>query len=174
MAERVPASLDIVKDDTDKAIDRLSQYRRSNKKKAEFVVVSSAAISAATTIAIGLTSLISSWSVVFQSLALMLSASLTILTAWDGLYNHKRLWLIQAGVLNSLYRIQADIRHLEKCDPIDQEAVNELYLRYQAAFDEYNSQWSEMRTDERSSSSKSNDDVASPSDERGTPATKKR
>jgi hypothetical protein len=149
MTKPLSANLNILKADTESAIARIGQYRRENKKKAELVVLAGAAISALTTIAIGMSSVVPSCSALFQGAALILSASLTILTAWDGLYNHKRLWLLQAGVLNSLYQIQTEIKHLEASGQIDQDAVDALYLRYQAAFDEYNSQWTEMRADDR-------------------------
>lgn len=148
MSELIPASLDVLKADIATAIARLSVYRRGNKRKAELIVVASAAISAVTTISIGLASLVSSQSTCFQIVALAFSTSLSVLTAWDGLYNHKRLWLLQAGVINALYQVQTDIRHLEASNNVDQAAINELYARYKAAFNEYHSQWNEMRTDE--------------------------
>lgn len=141
----VPANLDVLKSDLADSIARLTEYRRDNKTKADRVVFWGAVISASTTVSIGLGGLIASGSLFFQGLALLLSASLTVLTAWDGLYNHKRLWIIQASVLNELYQIQTDIRHLEASNALDQNAVNELYDRYQSAFEEYNAQWQEMR-----------------------------
>lgn len=144
----ISADINVLKTDVKEAIQRLSAYRRGNKKKAMFVVILSASISASTTVAIGLAAVWSSGSEFFQGSALLLSASLTVLTAWDGLFNHKRLWLLQAGVVNSLYRIQTDVRHLEATDPGNQKAVNELYEKYKSAFAEYNSQWTEMREDE--------------------------
>jgi hypothetical protein len=49
--------------------------------------------------------------------------------------------------------VQTDLHHLEASQPVDQDAVNELYRRYKAAFDEYNAQWQEMRMEDESAPS---------------------
>lgn len=148
MRPQIPVSLEILKKDTSTAVARLKTLRRGNKKKAEYVVLGSAGISAVTTICIGVTSLANSWAPIYQSAALILSASLTVLTAWDGLYNHKRLWLMQASIVNSLRQIETDIKHVEASGELDSEVLAELYTRYRHAFEEYNTQWSEMRMDD--------------------------
>lgn len=145
MMASIPANLDVLKTDLSNSITRLAKYRKDNKNKADRVVFWGAVISGSTTVSIGLGGLLAEDSVYFQALALLLSASLTVLTAWDGLYNHKRLWIIQASVLNELYQIQSDIRHLEASGAVEQSTVDALYQRYQSAFDEYNAQWQEMR-----------------------------
>ena len=160
MSSQVPVSLEILKKDTSAAINSLRTLRRGNKKKAEYVVLGSAGISAVTTICIGVTSLAGSWGPIYQSAALILSASLTVLTAWDGLYNHKRLWLMQASIVNNLRQIQTDIRHIEASGDTDPEVLSELYSRYRNAFEEYNAQWSEMRTDDDPSNATSPPDPA--------------
>ena len=156
----LPANLEILKKDLGDSLSSLRKLRRGNKKKAEYVVIAAAAISALTTVSIGLISLVSNWSPFFQILALILSASLTVLTAWDGLYNHKRLWLLQAGIVNNLRQIETDLKHVEKLQDVDQNLINELYLRYRNAFEQYNLQWQEMRMDDDSpASSNTPDDV---------------
>jgi hypothetical protein len=145
MMDAVPANIDVLKSDLADSISRLTEYRKDNKRKADRVVIWGAAISGSTTVAIGLGGLIADYSVYFQAIALLLSASLTVLTAWDGLYNHKRLWNIQASVLNELFQIQTDIRHLEASGAVEQPTVDALYHRYKSAFDEYHAQWQEMR-----------------------------
>jgi len=142
------ANLDVLKQDLKNAISRNTAYRRENKKKAEKVVVVSAGLSAVTTLTIALSSIFESMSPLFQTIALLVSGSLTVVTAWDGFYNHKRLWLLQADILNKLYEIDTEIRHHEANNTITQEIVNTLFARYQSAFHEFNAQWKEIRTDE--------------------------
>lgn len=142
------ANINVLKQDVNSAIDRLSTTRYKNKKKAEYVVIWSAGISAVTTITIGLSSLVGDWSKLFQGIALTLSASLTVLAAWDGFYNHKRLWLLQADIVNRLSDIKSDIKHLESKSEPGQESVNELYVRYKAAFREFNDQWKDLRAED--------------------------
>lgn len=157
MAKTINANLSILKKDIEHALKRLVGYRLENKKKAEIVVVATATISAATTIAIGLIPLWDRGEAAFRVIALVLSTSLTVLAAWDGLYNHKRLWLLQAEIVNKLYDILDDIKHLEATGAVDQEALNELYVRYKAAFGEFNSQWREMRTERDAAASTEGD-----------------
>jgi len=152
MPGKFSANLDVLKADTDSAIRRMTRYQRGNKRKAELAVVISASISAATTISIGLSSLIPVCSTIFQSAAMVLSASLTIVIAWGGLHNHKRQWMLQSSVINALYRIQTEIKHLEASPQIDQAAVDTLYGCYRAAIDEYGSQGNDFWGDDRRSS----------------------
>ncbi|MCP3908059.1 MAG: SLATT domain-containing protein, partial [Oceanicoccus sp.] len=123
---------------------------RGNKKKAEKVVLVSASISAMTTISIALASQFKNLTPLFQSIAIILSASLTILVAWDGFYNHKRLWLLQAETVNRLKEINTDIRHLEATGSIKQSTIDQLYIRYKEAFGDFNNQWKELRIDDGS------------------------
>ncbi|KHE91638.1 MAG: hypothetical protein K8F52_07080 [Candidatus Scalindua rubra] len=75
---------------------------------------------------------------------------MTILAAWDGFYNHKRLWLLQADIVNRLNDIKTDIKHLEASGSSSQEAVNELYSRYKLSFREFNDQWNDLRAEDNS------------------------
>ncbi len=144
------ANLEVLKKDINSSLDRFLKYRRGNKKKAEYVVIASASISAATTLFIGLGSIWDNYVSYYQALALFFSASLTIITAWDGFYNHKRLWLLQADIITRLYDISSDIKHLEASGKPTYESVNELHTRYKAAFREFNEQWKELRAEDSS------------------------
>jgi len=146
------ANIDILKKDINLSLENLRKRRRGNKKKAEYVVVASAVISAVTTISIGLSSLVETWSSIFQGIALILSASLTIIATWDGFYNHKRLWLLQADIVNRLQDIKSDIRHLEANGKPNQQSINDLYSRYKSSFREFNEQWKDLRAEDNSQS----------------------
>lgn len=147
MNVKIQANIDVLKKDVDSSLKNLTERRRENKKKAQYVVVGGAAISAFTAISIGMSSLKTEWAVFLQPIALALSSVSTIVVAWDGFYNHKRLWLLHVDIVRSLQDIQTDIRHIEANGNPDQDELNFLYARYKSSIGEFNEQWKDLRTE---------------------------
>jgi hypothetical protein len=135
-------------DDVKKSIIKLSHRKDSDKKKTTIIITLVSVGSSITTVLIGLSSYFSDISVIFNITALVVSASVTVLSAWDKLFNHKRLWIMQAEALNAFKELDDDIKHLEATNSLSEEALNICYLRYKKIYSKWNSTWMDLRLTE--------------------------
>ncbi len=143
----INADIEKLKNDVAERINK-SQYRRSDdKRKAAFVAVYVGLVSAITTVCIGIVSFLPEfYSNVFGIISLISSASLTVVSAWDGIFHHKKLWINTAITLNELYELDTDIRHTESADDgISQKQANVFYTRYKKIRKEANERWYKIR-----------------------------
>lgn len=148
----INANLDVLANDIEGQIEGFKKRRNDNKRKAANIVIAGSVISAVTTILIGISTTISNvaYTKIFSVLAIVASSSLAILQAWDGLFNHKRLWAQYADTLNRLYEIETDIRHTKaKAEhdkkEIEQRVIDELYMKYKDILRGTNEQWLKLR-----------------------------
>jgi hypothetical protein len=141
----INANLDLLKKELNQSIANLQKWKKKDKSKATFSITYGGIVSGLTTIFIGLSSYLSNYAKLFGIIALITSASLTIVQTWDGLFNHKKLWIIQAEALNEFYELRGDLSHLEASGKIDQEAINSCYEKYKQIYRRWNSSWSELR-----------------------------
>ena len=89
-----------LKSDLDARIEKLNVYRTRDKRKAAFVAIYTGIVSAITTVCIGIVAFLpDSWTHYFGIASLITSASLTAVSAWDGIFGHKRLWVNQQSTL---------------------------------------------------------------------------
>jgi hypothetical protein len=144
----IDADLGLLKENLDNEIKKLDSRKREDKLKATFVVTYGAFVSGLTTVLIGLSSYLSKYEIFFSIAALVTSASLTVIQAWDKFFNHKKLWIIQAEVLHGYEEIREDISHLEKANRVDQNAINECYERYKKINKNWSTIWMELRLTE--------------------------
>jgi hypothetical protein len=142
---KIDADLPLLKKSLDIEIEKLNSRKKNDKLKASFVVTYGAFISGLITVLIGLSSYLSKYEIWFIIAALITSASVTVIQAWDKFFNHKKLWIIQAEVLHGYEEIREDISHLEKTNRIDQNAINECYDRYKKINKNWNTNWMELR-----------------------------
>lgn len=145
---KVDANKDLLKTNLDTIINKIKGRKEQDKRKTAFVVTFGAVASALTTILIGLSSYLSSYAIYFSIAALITSATVTVIQAWDKLFNHKRLWIIQADVLNGFKELNEDIHHLEAGGKLGQNEINECYDRYKEILKKWNSNWMELRGSE--------------------------
>ena len=80
--------------------------------------------------------------------ALIFSASLTVIQAWDGLFHHKRLWIIQTQALNKFRELNQDLLHIETTNNFEQDLINDCYKRYKEIYTTWNTEWLELRIKE--------------------------
>lgn len=144
---KLDADIEQVKADVRSRIEWAQYSRMNDKRKSVFVAVYIGAVSAITTICIGVVSYLpESYSNFFGILSLLTSASLTVVAAWDGIFHHKKLWLNSAVTLNDLYELDTDIRHAESSTTaISQEHANEFYERYKKIMRDTNERWYKIR-----------------------------
>ena len=143
----INANLDVLGQDVTDRILSFKKRKEDNKKRAARVVLFASVISAITTILIGASTIIGdNLNKILTLLALVTSTSLSVIHTWDGLFNHKKLWINYADALNKLYELETDIRHLRtNTEAILQEDVNNLYFKYKYILNETNEKWVELR-----------------------------
>jgi|APFre7841882724_1041349.scaffolds.fasta_scaffold00965_11 hypothetical protein len=144
----VNADLDLLKKKIEQTISNFQKWKSEDKRKTTFVKTYGGLVSGLTTILIGLSSYLPDNVKGFSIAALITSASLTVVQTWDNLFNHKRLWLIEAEALAGFYELRGDLLHLEASGTIDQNAINICYERYKQIYRTWNSAWSELRNPE--------------------------
>ncbi|EAQ63589.1 hypothetical protein MED121_00235 [Marinomonas sp. MED121] len=143
----IDANLSILEQDIQTRITKFKGVSQVNKQKTHFFVMSTAILSSLTTVMIALSQYASTYTIYLSATALLISASLSILTAWDGLYNHKKLWTSYVTALTQLNELQADIQHLKANGEIEQAIINLLYARYKAIIGEVNENWLKLRSE---------------------------
>ena len=143
----IEADKETLVEDLNRTIDQLFKWKNSEKRKTNFVAVYGGLVSALTTVLIGLASYLQEYATQFQVLALLTSSSLTVVAAWDSLFRHKKLWVIQASVLHKFYELRNDIKHMEKSKQLTAEVVNQFYIRYKEIYGSLNQKWIDLRGD---------------------------
>lgn len=101
--------------------------------------------SATTTALIGLGSYFPDAANIFYIPALLVSASLTIVTAWDNLYRHKDLWIMNVKARNNFYNLKEDIEHAKRTKTLDQNQLKTFFQRYRDTLSESSRSWEAMR-----------------------------
>jgi len=81
--------------------------------------------------------------------ALVLSALVTLLTAWDAFFNHRALWVRYTRTVTELRGIQSELEYVSSdSDQKPKEAdIDRLFERYQSALKETNVSWQTLRDD---------------------------
>ena len=140
-------NIDIFESDIKTRIANFERKQADNKRKTMYVVVFGALISATTTVLIGLSKIWIDLDKYLSTFALITSSSLSVLYAWDALFNHRKLWVNYTDALNKLYDIETDLRHLKVSSLEENEQkVNLLYENYKLILKELNEEWKSMRT----------------------------
>ena len=146
----INADFNLLKQSLTETIKKLQKRKDEDKTKSTFIVMYGALASGLTTVLIGLSTyaIFGKYTTYFTIAALMISASLTVIQAWDGLFHHKRLWIVQAEALNKFKDLNQDLSHMETTKCFEQEAINECYKRYKEIYKTWNTEWQEMRNKE--------------------------
>ncbi len=84
----------------------------------------------------------------FQVLAIVLTALLAIVTAWDGLFRHKALWILNISARNQFFELREDFDHAVATDTLSDEMLIEFYARYKKILKATNDGWVSMRKSE--------------------------
>jgi len=143
----INANIEQVKSDVADRIKWARTSRIDDRRKSAFIAVYTGVASAITTICIGIVSFLpDSYSSFFGVVSLITSASLTVVAAWDGIFQHKKLWINTAITLNELFELDTDIRHVEaSTNGITQALTNQFYLRYKKIMKNSNDRWKDIR-----------------------------
>lgn len=80
-------------------------------------------------------------------MALVLSASITLLSTWDTFYNHRGLWVRYTGTVTELKAIRSKLEYLLSDGErnVDSAELDALYDRLQVTLTETNMWWQQER-----------------------------
>ena len=131
--------LEFIEDEIQARIKSFKQKVEFNRKWANWAILFNALLSATTTVLIGLK--------ILSAIALITSASITIVNAWDGVYQYRRRWVQYNNTLMKLYELRFDIKYakISSDDGLSSEAVDQFRERYQNILRDTNEGWQEDR-----------------------------
>jgi hypothetical protein len=138
------------------AVANYEDRRQHNKRVSRSVLVLSASISGLTTVLIGLSaSLTSPAGKIIGLIALGTSASVSVIGAWDSLFNHKRLWILYTEHWISMWNLLMDLEHLKKNGDADDSDYLELYHKFKEIKNSLNLKWQAMKLEDFNGSKQS-------------------
>ena len=139
-------ALEFIEDEVQKRSKSFNSKRKFYRGKADQFAISAALLAATTTFLIGLGQTYSSKLISVISLAT--SAGMTVLSAWDSLYNYKRRWIQNNDTLMHLYELNSDIQYKKAChgEELSSETIDSFYKRYQEILRDANETWKQDRS----------------------------
>lgn len=146
---------EFLKEKISKQIKSFKERKERNQKQAIKIKFTSTALAAATTVLLGLNGFNSSGKLIVQNIAFTLSAAVTLMSALDTFFNYRGLWIRYQGTLNELYELRTDLEYLltQGVQNVKEEELDGLYQKYQIILKETNSSWSELRKEQKSTTS---------------------
>ncbi|CTQ53524.1 hypothetical protein LP7551_02048 [Roseibium album] len=134
--------------DIDKNIIFFRRISQNDKKKTTWIEVYKATAAAIATALLGIGQL-KLFGITddnyFQALAILITASLSIVTAWDALFRHKDLWIMHADARNKLVKIKQEITHAENTNTLSDELLSNFFNEYQDVWSNRNKNWFKIR-----------------------------
>lgn len=99
--EHASATSRLLRTELERQIAYFNRSRERDKRKAQFLQVSTVALSATITVLLGIRAGDEARNV-FANIALTCGAIVTVLAAFDAFYNHRQLWIIRAHTVAEL------------------------------------------------------------------------
>lgn len=81
----------------------------------------------------------------FQFAAIFITAALAVVTAWDGLFRHKGLWLLNAETRNNFVGLKQDVMHADQTGTLNDELLISFYQKYKQIWTARNQGWYDLR-----------------------------
>lgn len=131
-------------------IQGFTERRNSNKHKARNFHVSITVLGAISTIILGFNFSNLEYLAFFEgqtkNIALILSALITVVSAYNTFFDHKGLWVNYTTTRNSLYNLDFEIDYyLEGNEYIEKEKIENFKERYNEILDQANHKWTKLR-----------------------------
>lgn len=148
------ADFGTLENDVTDQIHSFKKKRDRNRSWAFRVALMTSVLSAATTVVVGITGYWKEAAPVFNVIALVMSASVTVVLSLDRFFNHKKLWITYTGTLVQLYDLYADMKHLKAVCPDfnttdAKAAVDSFYGRYKSILSKTNKDWATFRNSKK-------------------------
>lgn len=142
--------LEVLKSQLTGSLDSFQRKRRQNKKKAFFVYLGATAISALVTVLLGLQGVPDEKVVYIRNIALVLSATVTLLTGFETFFNHRALWVRYTQTVTQLLGVQARLNYLTTAESREvlETDVDRLFEEMHRALAETNKWWQDQRAEE--------------------------
>ncbi len=143
--------LKYLEDQVTKNIDKMRSKADRNKVRSYVVSLSSAALGALVTIALGLK--IPSWEDGLKNIALVCGALIAVVNAMGTIFAYRELWIKQKVTLLELYTLRNEIDFykagLEETDHPSEQKVSEFFERYQLIWGTASSEWLRLRKEQQ-------------------------
>ncbi|PKN48135.1 MAG: hypothetical protein CVU59_00205 [Deltaproteobacteria bacterium HGW-Deltaproteobacteria-17] len=142
--------LDVLRSQLAEQLNSFQRKRGQNKKKAFLVYLGATAISAVVTVLLGLQGIPDDKVVYIRNIALILSATVTLLTGFDTFFNHRALWVRYTQTATLLLGLQAKLDYLSADEgrEIPESEVDQLFEEMQRVLTETNRWWQNQRAEE--------------------------
>jgi hypothetical protein len=143
---QINANIEELKDDINRRIcfekRRIDRDRRESLLFAVYLGV----VSAITTVCIGIGKFLPGSNNIFGIVSLIASASVTVISAWDGIFHFKKIWISSDMTHKELLDLDMDIRHSEKSSSgITQDQANQFYSRFKKIENDNNERYHRIR-----------------------------
>jgi hypothetical protein len=139
----------------DERISRFTSKRIDNKFKARNFYVSTTVLAAISTIVLGLdvagggaNTIIEGYDKLTKNIALIISAIITIVSAYDSFFDHKSLWVNFTTAKSKMRSLKFDLDYyLEGNDNIAKEDIERFKARYIDILNDVGKKWSNLRNE---------------------------
>lgn len=140
----------LIKGNIEHHFQRLNGNIARDKKKATFVEIYKgvAAASATALLGIGQIEYFEEYNDIFQVFAILITAFLTMITAWDNLFKHKDLWILNVTIRNRFASLRDEFLHAEATDNLGQKQLEAFQDEMKKILASSNNNWTSLRTQE--------------------------
>lgn len=144
--------VDLLKVKIDERISTFTSKRKDNKYKARNFYVSTTVLAAISTIILGLDFANIEWLTfnddIAKNIALILSALITIVSAYDSFFDHKSLWVNFTKAKSNLSSLKFELDYyLEGNTNIEKKDIDGFKAKYHEIINEVGKKWSNLRSD---------------------------
>lgn len=129
--------------DIERSIGSFEKRKNGNKSKAFWMQIAVTAVSAISAVLLGI-----KWAGQednTRNIALILTSGVTVISAADSFFNHKKLWVNYNDTLTRLYALKFDmdfrLSTRKELSPVELKAYKD---DYQAILDQTNEQWQKL------------------------------
>jgi hypothetical protein len=143
----VKAKLDWLNHELDERINSFAKKRVRDKNVAFGLKILAVCFAATITILLGL-KVQDDYARIFQGIALVLSAIITVMNAIEAFYDHRSLWIQRTITLSRLYSLRADLRFTMEGlqdSELDITILRNYMNRYETILEEDMLKWLKMR-----------------------------
>ena len=143
--------LQVLQKELDFHIKRTGNARSNNKNKAFSLKVLAVCFAGAITVLLGVR-VDAVWATTFQNLALILSAIITLLNAFEAFYDHRSLWIQGTVTLSQLAALKNEVDffaagRLQKVNADDMNRLDDYKNRLEQILQDELKAWLKMRQD---------------------------
>jgi len=139
--------IQFLKDNLEEAINSLYKRRKDEESKAYRLQMSTTILSSITTVILGLK--LTGFEETTRITALIISSLITIISAVETFWSHKKLWRTYAETLHGLYTLRFDFEfRLLNSEELKSEELIHFKNRYQEILESSNEKWMKSRAKE--------------------------